>query len=535
MGDVSQILGVSSKTVSDAPPPPSRAMKLKTGGKPIWEWMAEKEGTVNTADLPPAVPSTVKVGTRNIDPKKPARKWAWAPFTSSSRPDGLVLRHWVRAGVEYPDYPFARFDIHLDPVAYSTDEYKSYLKSESWTKGETDLLMELARCFELRWAVIHDRWIAAFEDEEQEAGDKGDKKAEDQPPKLRMRKVEELQHRYYSVAALLTQSRVSQEAAVEVKALEATTPSDSSKRAADQLLLETAAARSLAASDPKHQPLIHNVGSGTTNKVFDLNQEIERRAQIDALWDRPKEEEEEEAALRYELKQIEARLRKLKKGGAHLVNKKQTNASRPISPNTVVEKAFGSAPIPTAKYPFLQSGRLVAPTGVNKVLVNRLETVLKELKIPERPLPTRRVCDLYDSVRKDALMLTVLQKNTLQREGLVQARRLKLAKMGGNLRVVDEETLMGITQTPARKPTKSPQPIPKATAKPAVPRGTSTGISPPLDAEGEKKVKKAAPKRKRKPDSKSPVPTGSVTPTTAATLEDGKAAAAAAKKRARKT
>jgi hypothetical protein len=51
---------------------------------------------------------------------------------------------------------------------------------------------------------------------------------------------------------------------------------------------------------------------------------------------------------------------------------------------------------------------------------------------------------LYDTVRKDILTLLILQKTTLQKEGLVATKRLKLAKRGGNVRVVDEETLLGI-------------------------------------------------------------------------------------------
>jgi len=302
---------------------PSRAVKMQGVSREVLDLLGAKRHGTATAELPPAVPTkmlasthrsaveahsggknVVKVGNKWIATNKSARKWAWAPFTSSSRTDGLVLYHWVRAGVEYPDYPYARFDIHLDPVAYSDEEYQIYLRSDTWTKSETDVLMELVRKFELRWAVVHDRWLSWFDDN---------------GPEKKQRKVEDLQHRYYSVAAILTQSRISQEAALEAKSLENAATAATSAAAAPinqptmneplsttstapqapppndndaqrtALLLETAAARALASADPQHQPLILNLGSGTSNKVFDLNHERERRAQLEALWNRTKE------------------------------------------------------------------------------------------------------------------------------------------------------------------------------------------------------------------------------------------------------
>ena len=570
MTDVAQILGInpsssSGKNKTDnetaaaaaaaapavAPQPPgaipsshhpNRSLKMQSMSREVLDLLAGKNTHQDgrTAELPPAVPTKqllaadnnnnniasknttrttstssndklIKIGNKWISSAKPARPWVWAPFTSSSRTDGLILHHWVRANVEYPDYPYARFDIHLDPVVYSDEEYQTFLVTEDWTKSETDLLMELARRYELRWPVIHDRWIEAFSDAEnlRQYSEVGNT-AGDKP---QQRRIEDLQYRYYSVAALLTQSQISQEAALEAKALEtaaetaaaaaaaATTTADP-RRTADQLLVETAAARTLASSDPQHQPLIANVGTGTSNKVFDWKREKERREQMEDLWHRTKTQELEEAELRKELAQIETQLRKLKKRGAHILAAATTagvgaaaagagvaagsgvltsvssaassrNPSRSVTPvpgaaasssaaaagggsgdMASLDQAFAAtAPTPMPHYPYLQSGRLAPPatggaTGLNRTLLTRMEGVLEELKVPDRPLPTKRVCDLYDFVRRDVLTLLILQKNALQKEGLVQGRRLKLAKMGGNVRVVDEETLMGIAPPP---------------------------------------------------------------------------------------
>lgn len=50
--------------------------------------------------------------------KEPVRKWIYADFTSSARSDGATFKHWVRDKVEYPDYPFARFNYQINIVSF---------------------------------------------------------------------------------------------------------------------------------------------------------------------------------------------------------------------------------------------------------------------------------------------------------------------------------------------------------------------------------------------------------------------------------
>ena len=324
MGDVAQILsgkmGSAATAQASLPPPPpppppshhpSRAMKMTSMSREVLDLMSGNQDA-KSASLPPMVPTippakdlTIKVGNKFISANTPAKKWKWAPFASSARTDGALFRHWVRDGIEYPDYPYARFDVHLDPVTYTVEEYNRFLQNDEWTKSETDKLMDLARVYELRWAVIHDRWCDSY------------------PP----RKIEELEHRYYSIAAALLQQRVAREAASEVAALSSSAPvidpslpAEEQKAIHDHYLMETAAARALATAQPQHQPLMANISTGSSNKnSFDLAKERERRAHLEVIWHRTKEEELEETQLRKELRQVEAQIRKLKKSGGHIL------------------------------------------------------------------------------------------------------------------------------------------------------------------------------------------------------------------------
>ena len=651
MGDIAQILAPTAATVPSIAASSDKAVKMAGMSKEAMYFMKGNQDP-SSASLPPVVPTFSKIGDKEttqdgevkvkvrgkwISSSKRARPWTWAPFASSSRSDGAMFHHWVRKNVEYTDYPYAKFDVHMDPVIYSAEEYEMHLQSETWTKSETDRLMELARIFECRWPVIFDRFCL-----ENSSNHSSDQKTESTATgMIPSRKIEDLQHRYYGVAAILAQLRIAQEAASEARALSvaaaksaatttatatptpATTSSSVVAGAApgpasamakqqertDNLLMESAAARSLATTAKQHQPLMNHVGTGTSNKMFDLDKEKERRHHLDRLWRRSKEEEEEEIELRKELKTIEAQLRKLKKHGGHVLaaapgrgkpiattprgagasNAQGQLANAPTSrgtsrsatpiptsssvaqgdandggdnsnvnsdivdnPDTLDEYFSSTAPVPMSQYPYLQSGRLVPPasggsSGINKSLLTRMNEVLSEFNIPERPIPTKRVCDMYDLVRKDVLTLLTLKKMLMQREGQLQSKRLRLSRMGGAMlpvedKVLDEERLLGISPPP--KPTSSAatgsSPAKAKTTKRKSPSAATakskatTAKKPATDAKPAAATttgKKKTVKRKRKSEpGKTPTAASSSASTKAPA--PGSAAAKAAKARA---
>ena len=666
MGDIAQILAPTAAAVPGIGASSGDSLKAieMAGMSKEAMYLLKGKQDASSASLPPIVPSfgkitmekgtsadqdgpgvsgekeqqeiKVKVGSKLISSSKRARPWTWAPFASSSRTDGAMFRHWVRKNVEYTDYPYAKFDIHMDPVTYTSEEYAAHLQSETWTRSETDRLMELARIFDCRWPVIFDRFC--FESGDNLTSDKNNAGSTESSNKIdapsigamSKRKIEDLQHRYYGVAAILAQIRIVQEAASEARALSTAaaksavattipktpvtptatvtsaniatksttgTPADPISAAEKQqentenLLLESAAARSLATSAKNHQPLMSHVGTGTSNKMFDYEREQQRRHHLDRLWRRSKEEEEE-SQLRRELKAIDAQLRKLKKNGGHILaagstkiagrTKATLSASRtpmvksnglssqissapssrgpsrsatPIhqgtmsstaqtdhittndtklnssdilkNPDVLDENFASTAPVPMSQYPYLQSGRLVPPatggsSGINKSLLTRMKEVLVELNIPERPLPTKRVCDTYDLVRKDILTLLTLKKMLMQKEGQLQSKRLRLSKMGGVTvspedKILDEERLLGIA--PASKPSSAGTGSSSTTSKGKTVKRRSTASSGGKSKVSSKKgvtgtdtknaasttTKKKTVKRKRKADpSKSP-------------------------------
>lgn len=146
------------------------------------------------------------------------------PFTNSARSDGLVLRHWQRQpdianqpppedamdldekkeDAEAPkpleqEYPFAKYNIKAQvPKRYTDEQYNKHLKSDDWSREETDYLMDLVEEYDLRWVVIADRY-----DYQPPQPSEAEANAGALVPAKRYRTMEQMKARYYFVAATM--------------------------------------------------------------------------------------------------------------------------------------------------------------------------------------------------------------------------------------------------------------------------------------------------------------------------------------------
>ena len=140
------------------------------------------------------------------------------PFTNGARSDGLLLRHWRREqetaksvtedigmvdGQDQdgannqnstPDYPFAKYNLQVEGPKYNMEQYEENLKSEDWTKEETDYLIELYSDHFGKWPVIVDRYEFVFPISEVRPDGEPVAKAKD-------RTMEDLKARFYEVSA----------------------------------------------------------------------------------------------------------------------------------------------------------------------------------------------------------------------------------------------------------------------------------------------------------------------------------------------
>ncbi|KAI8971919.1 hypothetical protein BDF20DRAFT_707962 [Mycotypha africana] len=209
--------------------------------------------------------------------KKKATPWVYRSFTNPARSDDLILKHWVKSTeADNQEYPFAKFNKVIDFINYTDEEYEKFLTDSDWSKDETDYLFELCRTYDLRFPVIEDRY-----------------NFESKP-----RTMEDLKDRYYSVCRKLI--------------LQGKGPSSSGEYMTDR------------------QALAQQYG-------FDKAKEVERKNALIMLFNRTKEQVEEEEALFVEAKRIEMNEARLSKERESLLNSLhleqiQQTASTPSTP-----------------------------------------------------------------------------------------------------------------------------------------------------------------------------------------------------------
>ena len=187
-------------------------------------------------------------------------KWLWAPIESSARNDNPnpIFFHWVKADMHYSDYPYARYNIQLDRLTYTDEEYNTLLKDDAWSREDTDQLVDLCATYALRWPVIHDRIQLSS-------------------PKP----VEDLIARYYSISSLLSGANNNADKSLPVQGIS-----------------------------------VHDRKAA----AFDVEKESRRRKQQDILFRRTKEDEQEEIRIKEEIKAIDAILKKNKKAVSPLMS-----------------------------------------------------------------------------------------------------------------------------------------------------------------------------------------------------------------------
>ena len=136
-------------------------------------------------------------------------------FKHAARDDGLTFRHWKRAipaavrgpavtssvetdgqepalvEIKFEDeFPSDKWNVKAEVPSYTDEQYENNFKSEDWTRDETDYLLDLCRDFDLRWLLIADRY---------DLSDIGE-------GRYPARTMEAMKLRYYTIAAKMMET-----------------------------------------------------------------------------------------------------------------------------------------------------------------------------------------------------------------------------------------------------------------------------------------------------------------------------------------
>lgn len=285
--DAAEILGLAGGAVK-APTDRKKKKKpivdpqprLSGMSREVQALMGDSVPPLQLVDITPKYKSKPSLGNKLYRP----RHWDERQFNPATRSDGLVLKHWKRAvpstrqvpidgdaemtngdqsniqsEPQYEDeFPMEKWAVAIRVPDYTEEQYVQYFKTSDWTKEETDYLMRLASDYDLRWILIADRYdpeeIREVSTDANTAG-----VTKQYPP----RTMEQLKQRYYQVAA---------------QDLEMRTPK--------------------ANMNPSEFALYEKM------RNFNAKTEELRKSMAEKLFERTKEEAEEERALLEELNRI---------------------------------------------------------------------------------------------------------------------------------------------------------------------------------------------------------------------------------------
>jgi len=301
-------------------------------------------------------------------------RWKWASFKNSAREnDDLLLQHWVRGDMEYPDYPFAKFNKKIDAWArYTEEEYAKHLSGMHatavggpWTRLETDRLFDLCKKYDVRWNVVVDRFSMTAE----EAVARVHGLPAPSAPRTQ-RPLYALKERFYGVLKAVHLARGQQEEA--------------------------------------------------NRYVYDAVHEARRAHQTHVAYVRPLADEKEEKRLEAELKTINVQLNRLEKAAKTKRRGEWRDAGGvgcppmlPLGDGYMEGPLLLLPPLCLQKRNYMRSDRLLLRAGASGPgprLKKKMALVIAELGVPSRLMPTEVVCAAYDKLRQDVLKVLALQK-----------------------------------------------------------------------------------------------------------------------------
>lgn len=193
MSDIADMLGLSAKSSSgnlasdealkimgDKVKSGKPAKKPKGMSREVYDLLG-KDGVVPSVQGNVVIPN---FKSKRVNALK--GKWVWTHIKSSARQNNQpVFYHWIKADQTYVDYPYAAFNVKFDSFQYTDEEYDLLFNDDpSWSKADTDNLLETCHKYDMRWPIIADR-------------------IELNTPRM----VEEMQDRYYTIRAIIMAKR----------------------------------------------------------------------------------------------------------------------------------------------------------------------------------------------------------------------------------------------------------------------------------------------------------------------------------------
>lgn len=411
MADVKDILGLHSNQSQREPSHRAPSPKTSSSSKKKYSLPRELQGLRDSGAWDDA--ETMMPAMRHNFKKKRTKaiSWKYLPIKSSARStpgqskgaaDLLHVCHWVKVH-DAPDYRFARFNKQVKLTTYTDEEYTKFLQDPTWTRKQTDRLFELCQSYDLRFVVIHDRFVCPgphdiegiqfLEEEEREM------KGNTADVIISVKKtVEDLKDRFYGIQKALLTARNSSDPDLE-----------------------------------RHAMFIDQ---------YDAQHETERKAQLARLFSRTKDEVTEMAQLVIENRNLTAAIKAMKRKDKHKGEKGRRESALAAIPDSCVCKIDTK---PRGPGLALKSDDLAAAlANSGRQNAKQLESELANLGLKKGrtfATPTRSVKSAYHKLQCDIVTYLNLQRYVAKKETERETRAARTSSSSSGTPSAKKKTL----------------------------------------------------------------------------------------------
>ncbi|CAF2376466.1 unnamed protein product [Rotaria sp. Silwood2] len=392
---------------------PKKSIRRPEGMKrEVWSLIAQDD-----RESVPIVPTDTKSGGNSYakwikHSAMKVRSWQWTPFTNSARGsnDTFVLYHWQhKPNADDPpqEYPFAKFNKHVDVPTYTDSEYEQYLQDKDWSRTETDALFDLCRRFELKFLIIHDRWNNILYPD---------------------RSVEDLKERYYTICTTLEYART--------------------KRHSDKYNFD-------AAHERRRKEQLNKLLSRTKAE------EEEELYLMNELKRIENERKERERVISQDVQKFVQQQDQNVLTINNSIQRTVSSSSRRSSINQEYLQRLNSSSNRTSttqrittcdppagiKFPefkrpgvFLRSQRMILPSSIPNKKLAVIDQVLKQCQLERNPMACEEIVDEFNDLRSDIILLFDLKNALNSAEYELQTALHRLKSENGSTNIVISST-----------------------------------------------------------------------------------------------
>lgn len=248
------------------------------------------------------------------------------------------------------------------------------------------------------------------------------------------RSIEDIKYRYYEVTRLLNEHRAlalrKHHSSFNASAGKAESIASATSTPAPSAPSTPAATPASADSVMANSSAIGSAGSSIpapasdSSYRFNIVYEKQRKRQLELAFTRSVEEELEIKKLNEELRSVEQQLKKV---AVKVDPKKKKELAdvpyqihRPVAPGVMLRSSTLVLPASRPQQP-----------GLSTKLAKKMDLILEELGIPARPIPTKPVCEMFDSLRQEVVGLLSLRKHLAAKQADVQFLRDRYQALTG--------------------------------------------------------------------------------------------------------